>query len=220
MGVKSFVPMDDVDFKVCPRCNTNKPIEEFSPKKRIHKDHDTKGHMLRRKTTTLRLRLCKPCVSDRQREWHLNNPGYNTFKGTARLRRLRDEVINGYGHRCVCCGESTRQFLTLDHVHGGGGKHRRESSSAYPHYEDAYKREFPDDYRLLCYNCNCSRAHSGKCPHEGIMKDQRFVCPCGEPQGSVKPSWVQYPSPCVCPACQTDCTQALNNWFRNLIFSS
>jgi hypothetical protein len=26
--------------------------------------------------------------------------------------------------KCVCCGETERDFLTLDHINGGGGQHR------------------------------------------------------------------------------------------------
>ena len=49
-----------------------------------------------------------------------------------RLHRIRDEAFAHYGGsdiRCVCCGESTREFLALDHVNGGGTAARRIAGS-------------------------------------------------------------------------------------------
>ena len=40
---------------------------------------------------------------------------------------LRLEVLAYYSHgemRCACCNESISQFLGLDHMNGGGSKHR------------------------------------------------------------------------------------------------
>jgi hypothetical protein len=78
-------------------------------------------------------------------------------------RRLR--VIESYGGRCQCCGESRWQFLSLDHINNDGAKHRLEvgQSRVYKWAED---NGFPGTLRLLCYNCNMARAFYGICPHE------------------------------------------------------
>ena len=89
---------------------------------------------------------------------------------TARLRRvLRAEMIQAYGAQCACCSEDTPEFLTLDHINGDGAKERRESQSNRGNsFLVRLKREgWPKErYRLLCWNCNCARAHHGVCPHE------------------------------------------------------
>lgn len=77
---------------------------------------------------------------------------------------LRLRVIENYGEVCECCGESTPEFLTIDHINGGGRKHRESLS------EDIYiwleRNNFPkDEFRLLCYNCNCCIGHYGVCAH-------------------------------------------------------
>ncbi len=35
-------------------------------------------------------------------------------------RNLRAKVLSHYGGKCSCCGESTPEFLAIDHTEGGG----------------------------------------------------------------------------------------------------
>jgi hypothetical protein len=88
-------------------------------------------------------------------------------KRNAYHRRLRQQVLAGYGNRCACCGETNSGFLSLDHVNGGGRKHRQELGSAPMVWLAAIKAGFPAEYQVLCYNCNLGRQfNGGKCPHE------------------------------------------------------
>ena len=80
-------------------------------------------------------------------------------------RAVRRAVIEYYGGCCSCCGEKTFEFLALDHINGGGVKHRKEIKTA--NLSDWLRRNnFPDGFRILCHNCNMARGHWGKCPHE------------------------------------------------------
>lgn len=72
----------------------------------------------------------------------------------------------GYGSQCECCGESERAFLVIDHVRGGGNTERKRFSSVDAFYRSIIKRGFPDDYRVLCANCNQAEAYFGGCPHQ------------------------------------------------------
>jgi len=84
---------------------------------------------------------------------------------------LKKQVIAGYGGKCQCpggCDESRFQFLTVDHVNNDGAEQRRklgnkEFGSAL--YQRLIAQNFPDDYQLLCYNCNCAKGFYGECPH-------------------------------------------------------
>lgn len=79
--------------------------------------------------------------------------------------RLRDEIIDSYGGKCNCCGESERVFLALDHVHGGGSQDRQKHGGQAIYYR--VRREgFPTDYQILCFNCNWARHLLGTCPHQ------------------------------------------------------
>lgn len=86
---------------------------------------------------------------------------------------LRNTVLSGYGAVCSCCGQTEVTFLQLDHVSGGGNKHIKMHGGT-AHYKDAIKRGFPDDYQILCANCNNSKHRgNGLCVHqrEGMMED-------------------------------------------------
>ena len=74
-------------------------------------------------------------------------------------KTLKLEMIEAYGGKCTLCGEAHWEFLTIDHIHGGGTRHRRETgmTGGVMFYNHLRKLGWPtDDYRLLCANCNCS----------------------------------------------------------------
>jgi len=83
----------------------------------------------------------------------------------------KQRVIAGYGGKCQCeggCDESRFEFLTIDHVNNDGAEHRRNlgSGAIGPMlYKYIIDNNFPEEYRLLCWNCNCAKGHYGECPH-------------------------------------------------------
>lgn len=114
-------------------------------------------------------RMCRECDNERKRQWARDHPIENTRMAMAGYRRVRAAVISGYGGKCACCGESTPEFLTIDHIHGGGQEDRKlpGKKGGMGLYWWLHLHGYPtDDYRLLCYNCNFARGHHGKCPHE------------------------------------------------------
>ena len=158
-----------MEAKTCPRCKESLPIESFSV------DNAKKSG---------RSSYCVPCNAARRRDWYAANADHarelakekrDTWVGatfekplsrnTAANRIIRDKVLDALGGKCACCGTELREFLTVDHIHGGGGRHRAENSNGY-FYRLLLKDLDPSKYRILCYNCNCSRAHRGYCPHE------------------------------------------------------
>lgn len=90
-------------------------------------------------------------------------------RGKSRHKRLLATVIAAYGGKCVCfgCDVIEPMFLTVDHTNGGGTKHRKsigKCSSGF--YLWIIKNDFPKDFQILCWNCNCGRARNGGiCPH-------------------------------------------------------
>jgi len=86
------------------------------------------------------------------------------------VRDLRKEVLFTYGSCCACCGEHQYEFLALDHINGGGRKHRkamsgRSGTSAYSYWRWFKKNGYPQGYRVLCHNCNQAIGSWGCCPH-------------------------------------------------------
>lgn len=88
-------------------------------------------------------------------------------KRKERNQRVRLEVIAHYGGRCTCCGENEPHFLELDHVNGGGRKHRAEKSGGQEMWRWARSHGYPEWLQLLCANCNHGKLRNGGvCPHE------------------------------------------------------
>lgn len=91
-----------------------------------------------------------------------------------RGRALKVEVITAYGGRCVCCGETYLEFLTIDHANGDGAAHRRKNGKGRGIYLDLKARGFPQEgYRCMCFNCNISLGFYGYCPHK--PDERRYV---------------------------------------------
>lgn len=81
-------------------------------------------------------------------------------------REVKRQVVEAYGGKCECCGESMIEFLTIDHINGDGFLHRRKVGKGRRIYVDLLKAGCPkDNYRLLCFNCNITRGFYGYCPH-------------------------------------------------------
>jgi len=83
----------------------------------------------------------------------------NVARSTTRSRRTRAEMIDAYGGKCVLCGETNHEFLTIDHVNGGGVQHRKNLGNrgrGTAFYFILKRQGWPQsEYRLLCYKCNC-----------------------------------------------------------------
>jgi len=88
--------------------------------------------------------------------------------------KIKQQVMNHYGGKCVCCKEDKIEFLTIDHVNGDGNKHRRKIkySGGFGFYLWLVRNNYPNDFplQLLCWNCNCSKGYYGYCPHERLDK--------------------------------------------------
>lgn len=84
-------------------------------------------------------------------------------------RKLRLELLQHYGSKCACCSEDTMQFLAIDHVDGGGSKHRLTRGSQI--YRDIKLAGFPPNYQVLCHNCNMAKGLYGECPHLSLMRE-------------------------------------------------
>ena len=73
-------------------------------------------------------------------------------------RRLRYEVLSYYAGeqpKCQKCGFSDIRALCIDHIPGGGNKHREEvGGTSISMYRWIKKNNFPPYFQVLCHNCN------------------------------------------------------------------
>lgn len=168
--------------KQCTKCGKVKPIEEFSPD---HRRLD--GHVSRCKSCAGAYRdahrdealayqaryreshhedkleyqhLYDAANSEKRRQYYDDHRDrYRTLK-LRRERNLRADVFRRYGEMCACCG--TTEDLTIDHINGGGNKHREAiglgaRAAGIPFYRWLYRMYFPAGYQTLCRRCNTSK---------------------------------------------------------------
>jgi hypothetical protein len=56
------------------------------------------------------------------------------------------------------------KFLTIDHVSGGGRKHR-DGIGCSDFNRWLRSNGYPPGYQVLCMNCNFAKGMYGQCPH-------------------------------------------------------
>jgi hypothetical protein len=110
----------------------------------------------------------------KHREYHFAHREEICARAHKRYADRRKKVLEYYGGKCTCCGETIPQFLAIDHINGDGKKHRKEIG---PMDITAWlvKNNFPDGFQILCHNCNHGRfLNGGICPHQaGLVKGQK-----------------------------------------------
>lgn len=86
-------------------------------------------------------------------------------------KRLCLEYYSNNTLKCCCCNEKIYDFLTIDHIYGGGNKQKKQlgirSSNGF--FRWLIKNRFPDGYTVMCYNCNCAKGKLGYCPHSRLI---------------------------------------------------
>lgn len=180
----------NADGLMCRTCGERKPTEAFALR--------TDGGKVRRRGQ------CRQCVNarlarntaanpeaaqarqaryydgnrDHIRERNRANYEQNREAITARRReghrRLREKAIAAYGGRCACCGETTYEFLAIDHVNNDGAQHRRDigKQGGAHFYGWLQTNDFPQDgrFQILCHNCNLAKGFYGTCPHQTVIR--------------------------------------------------
>lgn len=87
-------------------------------------------------------------------------------------KQMRLSLLIRYGGnppKCACCGESALNFLSLDHINGGGSHQRKtmwDGRGGDIFYKWLFHNNFPEGFQVLCMNCNWGRyRNDGICPH-------------------------------------------------------
>lgn len=167
--------------KQCSKCREVKPLTLF------HRDATRKSGYGPQ---------CKACISQIQKErrseynltrkrWIENNPEAGKLackkyydrnpartcaKQKAWRTALREQTLVAYGCRCACCGETTPEFLAIDHIFNDGTEHRQRSGRRLTGsilYLWLRNNGYPKDrFQLLCHNCNQTKEYYGVCPHQ------------------------------------------------------
>ena len=107
---------------------------------------------------------------ENMRRYRRENPEIHRERSRKATRHLKEKVFNMYGHVCQCCGFEDIRALTLDHVNNNGAEERKALGERGP-YRRALTSYKPDEYRILCMNCQfIKRVEAGRQnQHEGKL---------------------------------------------------
>jgi len=123
--------------------------------------------------------LCRTCHNLSSKESRRRNTQFYRDKSNEYNAKSRIKLITEYGGRCVCCGENTFEFLTIDHINNDGAEHRKKVKNVAAWLK---RKGYPkDNFQLLCMNCNFAKAKYGQCPHTKIdliamIKEDKGLC--------------------------------------------
>jgi hypothetical protein len=108
---------------------------------------------------------------ERQKELYLKHRPKMKKREKEKRATIKRIVIDHYGGKCSCCGESEIDFLTIGHINDDGDKHREEIGQGARFYKKLYDANFKTEYELTveCFNCNYGkRINHGSCPHNKV----------------------------------------------------
>ena len=123
----------------------------------------------------------KPEVKAKKKEY---GKEYNS-KSENRIRRIiinnkiridvKTEVFSYYSKKisnsdipiCACCLYDDLRALTLDHIKGRMNVSPEEKQlHGVPLYKFVKAKGLPDEYQILCFNCNTMKGIKPQCPHQ------------------------------------------------------
>lgn len=124
---------------------------------------------------------CKSCVNKYMADYYRNNENVRkrmseSYKRSR--RKLRIQVLSHYSKgtpKCNCCGETMYEFLSIDHINNDGAKHRKEKITSKMLYQWLVKNNYPENFQVLCMNCNFAKGHYGFCPHNKKTTSEEAV---------------------------------------------
>lgn len=142
-------------FRTCKTCRDI--FNRATEKRRRKNEAEGLCHWCRDKVSASN-KLCDKCIQLRK----------DRAKAARTLIKLA--TLAAYGRVCACCREHRSSMLGIDHINGGGNKHRKQlglgESGGKRFYLWLKAQGYPEGYQVLCANCNISKhLNGGVCQH-------------------------------------------------------
>lgn len=187
----------EVQMKVCTTCKQLKPLEQFVP---VSANEIKRASERGVAIATVRAR-CKSCYNEYHVRWragrreeyrksaveqYYKRLNRMTPEELAKFRAdcvtkkkkryfgLKKQIYDAYGAVCACCGETTDEFLTLDHVNNDGNHMRKNvhGNATVAFFKWIIANNYPDTIQVLCWNCQWGKVkNNGICPHRETRND-------------------------------------------------
>jgi hypothetical protein len=207
-----------MDMKKCDMCHEFQPLELFSRNKSRKDGFHSTCKPCKKCLDVKYQKNHKDIIKVRRHEYYVGNKEEITKKTTAYIaanpkrhnaygvkakRKLKKKVCSQYCSgevKCKYCSVDDMRLLTIDHIAGGGNKHRQAigvKTAGDAFYRWLKRNGFPKGYQVLCWNCqyrkrqkemrspNPSKRQQQLAANAEKTKQQCFekygaVCPCGE----------------------------------------
>jgi hypothetical protein len=149
-----------------------KPFEELSNSGKWNRNNPEYNKEYRRRNKEYfkeYIRNNRKSIKDRRREFRRKN------------KILAFEYYSNGTMACARCGEKNIDFLTIDHINGGGALHYRETSTGITEWLSVQYRKtgrWPGGFQVLCANCNSIKGFedNGYTSRHPISKLREEIC--------------------------------------------
>lgn len=117
--------------------------------------------------------------------WRRNHPERvrelrlrETVRARQKRQQIKIDVLTYYGNgKCACvkCDESRLACLSIDHIGGGGNKHRKElfGTRSGNIYNWLIENGYPSGYQTLCMNCQFLKRYELREQGDGKKKGEK-----------------------------------------------
>lgn len=95
---------------------------------------------------------------ENMRRYRAERPERYAEQSRKSKNKLKSTLFDMYGHDCALCGFDDKRALTLDHIKNNGNLERKELGERGVYYK-ARDNYLPDEYRILCMNCQFIERH-------------------------------------------------------------
>jgi len=131
---------------------------------------------------------CRSCMGERAASWRIANRDRVRRQQQRWRNATRDAVFDHYGRVCACPGCGATDDLTIDHIAGGGTRHRQEQAGMWL-YRWIVVNGFPAGLQTMCRACNLAKSRNAACPldhertgeHDGSRAPEAAPDAAGDP---------------------------------------
>lgn len=94
-------------------------------------------------------------INTTKRNWFHKHPEIRLSATKKYMEKIKMFCLIHYSGdppKCISCGIEDIDVLTMDHINGGGTKHRKQFGSHI--YNWLKKNNYPEGFQVMCFNCN------------------------------------------------------------------
>ena len=122
-----------------------------------NKDRCRKWYLNNKQSAAQKNKLYRVLNKDKIKQYLNENSSRILFFQRQRNHKKKKMVMFHYSNGNMCCancGDDIYEKLTIDHIDGGGIKHRKITGLGSGLYRWLVKNNYPEGFQVLCIECN------------------------------------------------------------------